>query len=388
MAINSLGIKAIIGLGLLGCWAVLARAQEAPGAAPVDDRGPSLSDLAPVRLYSVPNIAVEPPQPLPPAGAADDPASTTPVAGAAPDPSSSTTPDIDLEGAWRKHLPLYAPGAWRPMGVDILAQNDPGGGDSAGNEHWTLGTHNWRYTRPNGVGLTLGNDMAAAPQWGNSARLGGVQLSDQLSKGNAAVGQWQYSAMVGALDYSPSTSEGGLMYGPAASSSVLRYGWSPQLTLESQLEWAPAMDTLGVGGTYDTRNWGVWKAGVAKASQDMQHGWRYQVGYEASVLDTLKLSWTNEQRSGGFADLSRYRDYSVDGGQTSNRWAATWPTGRWGDISGTYETVDTALGPSKQYIGLSQQFWLSPNLRVALKADHERIGGDYDVGLHFSIPIN
>ncbi len=373
---------------MLGCWAVLARAQEAPSAAPVDGSGPSLRDLAPVRLYSVPDIVVEPAQPLPPAGTADVPAPTAAVVGAASGPDTSSSPDLDLEEAWRKHLAYYAPGAWRPMGANISTPDDLGGFNPAGGEHWTLGTHNWRYTRADGLDLTLGNDLAGAPQWGNSARLGGVQVSRQLSKGNAAEGQWQYSTMLGALDYSPDTSEGGLTYGPAASSSVLRYGWSPQLTLESQLEWSPAMDTLGVGGAYDTRDWGVWSAGVARASQDMQHGLRYQVGYEASILDTLKLSWANEQRSNGFADLNQYRDYSANGGQTSNRWMATWATGRWGDISGTYETVDTALGPSKQYIGLSQQFWMSPNLRVALKADHERIGGDYDVGLHFSIPIN
>ncbi|MEO6984714.1 MAG: hypothetical protein ABI155_05180 [Paralcaligenes sp.] len=387
MAINSFSIKTKIGLGMLGCWAMVAGAQEVPYTVMVDDNGPSLSDLAPVRLYSVPNISVEPAQPLPPVGASGDVAPAA-VVVAAPEPDSAPAPELtlDLEGAWRKHMPMYAPGAWQPMGVNVLTKD--GRVDQTGDEHWTLGTHNWRYTRANGTNLTLGNDLAGAPQWSDSARLGGVQYSHQLSTENAAADQWQYSTMVGALDYSPSTTEGGLMYGPAASSSVLRYGWSPQFTLESQLELAPAMDTLGLGGAYDTRGWGVWKAGVAQASRDMQRGWRYQVGYEANVLDTLKLSWVNAQRSGGFADLNRYRDYSVDGGQASNRWVTTWPTGRWGDISGSYETVHTVSGPSKQYIGLGQQFWLSPHLKVALQADHERIGGDYNVGLHFSIPIN
>ncbi|WP_460874043.1 hypothetical protein [Paralcaligenes ginsengisoli] len=345
------------------------------------DSGPSLGDLAPVHLYSVPEVSVEPPQGLPPADAADESVPSTDAQADAAGPSIS-----ELEEGWR--TPDYAPSGWMPMG-EVLTEEGTWVPDRTAGEGWTLGTHNWRYTRGNGTGLTLGNDLAAAPGWGNAARMGGIRFSQSLSNGNVAADQWQYSAMAGALDYSPkAATEGGLLYGPAAGNTVVRYGWTSSLTLESQLEWAPDMKNMGVGGQYDTHQWGVWKAGVAKASRDMHEGLRYQIGYETSILDTLKLSWTNEQRTAGFSDLSRYENFSTDaGGLTRNLLSATLPLGRWGDLTGSYEAIDTAAGPSREYLGVAQQFWLSPNLQVSLKADRDRLSGDYDVGLRFSIPI-
>src|SRR3546814_12522871 len=69
------------------------------------------------------------------------------------------------------------------------------------------------------------------------------------------------------------------------------------------------------------------------------------------------------------------------------RWTATVPTGRWGDVSGVYENEYSSTGNTRRSFGVSQQFWYSPNLRIGLKAERELVSGDYDIGLRFSVPI-
>lgn len=195
--------------------------------------------------------------------------------------------------------------------------------------------------------------------------------------------------MVGALtDTSSQAADTALQYGAAAGNTMIRYGLSPQLKLDSQMEWAPGMLTAGLGGEYDTQGLGAWTAGVAKASHELNEGWRYRVGYQTRVLDDLRLSWVNEQRSGGFSDLTRYQDFMVDAGMSRNQWAATLDMGRWGDLVGRYEVIRAAAGPVAQRYGLAQQFWYSPKLRIAFQADRDAVSGEYGVALRFSVPIN
>lgn len=370
-------------LGGIGLAAALALGP--PAQADTSAQGPSLRDLAPIQVYTVPETDAPAARALPPADAGDE-GSGLRIDPAQQDADSPET--LDLDGTWQPPRPAYAPGAWRPMGLDVLDAQAPDSGATLSSLGWSLGEQNWRYTRPGGLGLTLGNATPTAPTWGSSAALGGVGLSRNLSKGTVQPGQWEYATMVGALDYSPTATQGGFEYGPTASNSLLRYGWSRDLTLESQMETAPSLKTLGVGGTYDTRQWGVWSAGVARASQEMDDGMRYRVGYQASILGDLQLSWVNEHRTAGFSDLSTYRDFAGDDAQTSNLWKLTLPLGAYGSLSGSYQAIETATGPPVEVFGVSHQFSLSPNVKLALQADRQRYTGDYDVGLQLSIPLN
>src|SRR5690606_12245944 len=101
----------------------------------------------------------------------------------------------------------------------------------------------------------------------------------------------------------------------------------------------------------------------------------------------VELSWMGEQRTEGFFDLTNYADFSSAEFQRSSRWQAVVPLGNRGDLVGSYEQVRSASGPLKQQFGFTQQFWYSPNLRVSLNADHDRVSGDYAVGIQFSVPI-
>lgn len=352
--------------------------------------GPALRDLAPIRLYAVPEISVDPPVPLPTPG--EELAPDTEAASEAPD-----IPDIPYDYFWGQNdfrkwhqikVSSASPGLRGSRGWRRTPRTQHRWLSTPSQDPWTFGSSNWRYTGEQGLGVSLGNNEIAAPSWGTAARMGGVSVSQSSEISSDGAHAWQYSMSVGALDYSSSQPQGDLNYGPTASNTVLRYQLNPQVTLESQLEMAPDLVTTGMGGRYATQNWGAWSAGIAKASFGMQEGWRYQAAYEVDVLDNLQLSWLNERHTAGFADLSRYQDAAVSAGGVRQQLTATVPLGRWGDVAGMYENSRSTAGDLQRSFGLTQQFWYSPNLRIGLKAERELVTGDYDVGIRFSVPIN
>lgn len=356
-------------------------------ACPASAAGPQLGDLAPAQVFAAPQISNAPAQPLPDRPAIDD------LFIGMDEPPAEATPDIPYDifwkpgdsTSWLRNKPsTVSPGlrgsrGWRRaprLGARWAGKSD---------HPWTYGTSNWRYADTEGFSVTLGNEDIAVPAWGNATRLGGISISQSslVSAGDAH--RWQYTMAIGALDYSSSQED--LNFGPTASNTVLRYGLSPALTLESQLELAPDLMTSGIGGQYQTR-WGAWSAGVARANQGLYKGWRYQAAYSVDLADTLRLSWLNERHTEGFSDLSRYQNGGgLSPGGMRQKWMATMPLGRWGDLSGSYESARTSLGDQQRSFGFTQQFWYSPNLRVGLRAERELISGDYDIAIRFSVPI-
>ncbi len=379
-----------LALLLISCVCVAAGAQVAAkelASFPEEPRRtPTIRDISPVQVYAAPQVAVSPPRPLPPA-IEPDMYWTASVEAESPPLLSEQDLSPQFDWSYRRRLPtkrLHGPGlrgarGYRaPLSVSTIT----------GHDAWELGAENWRYSRDDQLELTLGNYSSKAPVWGSSVRLGGIAVSQGLTDGVVPEDQWQYGVMVGALDHSTSgITQGDLVYGSGAGDIVVRYGLTPELTLESEGQWAPSMVAAGMGVQYTTPNWGAWRLGLAKATRDLHDGWRYRVGYDVSLLDSLELSWLGEQRSEGFSDLSNYADFGSAPFQRSSRWQAVVPLGSWGDLVGSYERVGSATGPLKQQFGFSQQFWYSPNLRVSLNADHDRVSGDYGVGVQFSVPL-
>lgn len=366
---------------LLGCAGLVCMQMYRPVLA----GGPQLRDLSPVQLFAAPQIEVAPPRPLPePAGvsgADDDAHIFTNAVDSIPDISYSFSWSSGDSAAWRHGgVSRSSPGLWGARGNRFAPAPAPVG------ESWTLGTNNWRYAGDEGLDVALGSNDIAVPAWGNSARLGGISVSQSsLVNTRDAENNWGYSLSIGALDYSPANSAD-LKLGPTAGNSVFSYGVGPDLVLESQVQVAPDLVSTGLGGQYSTA-WGNWSAGLAQANRGVDRGWRYQAAYELDVFDDLQLSWLNERRGAGYADLSRYAaDPSVGG--MRQQWTATMPLGRWGDISGRYENEQSSLGDTRRSFGFTQQFWYSPNLRIGLEAQRELDSGDYDIGIRFSVPIN
>lgn len=360
----------------------------APLGWPVLAYGVQLRDLAPTQVFAAPQIQVAPPQPLPDIGTAsvddDDEYVFTDDADSIPDISYSFSWSPNDSAAWRdRGLSRSSPGLWGALDTVRVRQFAPP--PAAAGMPWTLGSSNWSYAGDDGLDVALGGNDIATPAWGNTARLGGISIS-QSSLVNAEDEQrnWQYALAIGVLDFSSGT-VGDLDLGPTAANSVLRYGVSPSLVLESQLQMAPDLMSTGLGGQYQT-DWGKWSAGLARANAGAYQGWRYQAAYELDVFEDLQLSWLGERRDPGYADLSRYTADSSVGG-VRQQWKATVPLGRWGDLSGKFENEQTSLGESRSRFGFTQQFWYSPNLRVGLAAQRELDSGDYDIGIRFSVPI-
>src|SRR5690606_2731341 len=356
-------------------------------AGPAWAGGPLLRDLAPVQVFAAPQIQVDPPRPLPDTTQPkDDKYVFTNAAESIPDISYSFSWSQTDTKVWQpSKLSSSSPGLWGAQGGRRVQRFSAPVLAAPAGESWTLGTQNWRYSGDDGLDVTLGSDEIVVPAWGSSARLGGINVSQSsLVSGSDTENNWQYALSVGALDYSSSGS-GDLDLGPTAANSVFRYGVSPTFTLESQMQVAPDLFSTGLGGQYRT-DWGVWSAGLARAERGMYNGWRYQAGYELDVFEDLQLSWLNERRGAGYTDLSRYTaDPSV--GSVRQKWMATVPLGRWGDLNGVYENEQSSLGDTRRSFGLTQQFWYSPNLRIGLQAQREITSGDYDIGIRLSVPI-
>lgn len=365
---------------LRGCGA-LALCMAATAAAAAS--GPQLSDLAPVKLYPVALPSVEAPMPLPePGSAAPEAYSILPDVPDVPydyfwtgddwasgRQASYSVSGTGLVGPLERKRKFAARSRWLPT-----ASTDP----------WTLGSRNWRYSDAEGLDVTLGNEEIEIPAWGRAVRLGGVSLSQSSLVSSDYVDSWQYSLSLGALDRS-TAEQGDLEYGETAGNLVLRYGVNKDLSIESQTQVAPEMVAHGVGGKYET-DWGAWSAGVARATQGLYKGWRYQAAYTVNVLDDLEVSWRNERYTPGFVDLSRY-GADLSSGGTVQALSAKMLLGRWGDLSGTFENESSSSGAVRRSFGLTQQFWYSPNLRIGLRAEREIVSGDYDIGIRFSVPI-
>lgn len=342
-------------------------------------------DLAPVRLYPVETASISPPKPLP-ALPPDVDQDVNAGEGLRASLFSDAPDELDVQTVdWsyqRRLKPYRGLGIARGYNADSLTVSSLTSPDS-----WRLGAENWRHSGSDGTDLTLGSYAPRSYVWGGGARLGGIAVSRSLTDGAVPEDRWQYGVVLGAINHTDAgASSGALTYGAGASDAVVRYGVSSDLTLESQVQWAPQMVTAGIGGRVSTP-WGAWRAGVAKATHDLHEGWRYRIGYDVGLTEDIRLSWLTEQRSGEFTDLSNYHSFAADGGRTRNLISTSIPIGRWGTVRGSYESVASQAEPLKQRFVVSQQFWYSPNLRVSLSAQRERVSGDYGLGLEFALPI-
>lgn len=341
-------------------------------------------DLAPVRLFPVEVVEVDAPEPLPqlPPDVEQSVESGQGLLASmfAPPPNDFDNGGVDW--SYQRRLKPYRGkgigGGSSPLKVSSLTSTDS----------WQLGAENWRYLGDDGTDLTLGSYSPRTQLWGGGVRLGGVALTRSLTDTAVPEAQWQYGLALGALNYTDAAAKSGaLAYGTGASDAILRYGVSPDLTLETQMQWAPDMVTAGIGGQYSTVL-GAWRLGVAKATHNLNEGWRYRLGYDVGLFDDIELSWLTERRSGGFSDLSNYTGFAADSGRTRNLVSTSVPLGRWGTLRGSYEEISSDIESVKQQLIVSQQFWYSPNLRVSLSAQREQVTGNYGLGLELALPIN
>ncbi len=256
---------------------------------------------------------------------------------------------------------------------------------SAPDQVWQFGERNWRYVNGEGLQLTLGNDTVTAPDWARPVELGGVNISQQFEQGPA--GPWRYALAIGALDMSGKQDNGDLVYGSSASSLMVSTDLTSRTSLDTQMESARDFGLTGLGATYRSPDFGVWQASVAKASHSVGQGWRYQAAYGLDVLGDLQLQWQGERYQDNFLDLSRYQGMKVAAASSRQMLGLSVPLRGWGEVKTQYEVQQVVAGGENRYLGVTQQFWYSPHLRVGLQARRHLESRQSNIALRFSIPI-
>ncbi|WP_157055478.1 fimbrial protein [Achromobacter spanius] len=252
------------------------------------------------------------------------------------------------------------------------------------------GDRNWVYRNTAGPSLTVGNINANAPVWGSSAPVGGLQIANWA--GSAATvpeGSFGYSSSVGKLNrMDPAARSGPVDYGASVGSGSVRYGLTPVLTLEGQMQSAPALTTRGLGTTYAAGEYGTFQAGATQSSFDASNAWRYRFGYNVDVADMVNLGYTNEQIGAGFGDLSTYSGGVASAAQTRNTLSAGVPITGWGTFSGTYSGLREGSALAEQRVGLSHSMFVAPKVQLAVGADRDIVSGNYEWRANLSMPVD
>ncbi|MEB6661884.1 fimbrial protein [Achromobacter ruhlandii] len=252
------------------------------------------------------------------------------------------------------------------------------------------GDRNWVYRNTTGPSFSVGNINANAPTWGSSAPVGGLQISNLPSTtAPLAEGSFGYSSSLGRLNrMDPSATSGAVDYGASVGNSTVRYGLTPVLTLEGQMQSAPSLTTRGMGTTYAAGDYGTFQAGATQSSFDAASAWRYRFGYSVDVADAVNLGYTNEQIGAGFGDLSTYSGGVAAAPQTRNTLTAGVPISGWGTLSGTYSGLHEGSALAEQRVGLSHSMFVAPKVKLAVGADRDIISGNYEWRANLSMPVD
>jgi hypothetical protein len=247
----------------------------------------------------------------------------------------------------------------------------------------------WVYRDDVGPSVALGNLTSNAPLWGNTVPIGGLQLSsgwsgtsDRLKQGDFA-----YSSSVGRLNYTDtSATSGAIDYGVTASSGSLRYGVTPDLTLESQFQGAPALATRGIGSTFSAGEFGTFRVGATNSHFHQSTAWRYRFGYNVNLTEDVSLAVTNEQVEAGFGDLSTYRSGLNSAPLMKNALAAGIPVSG-GTLMGTYTGTREHGIAVEQRFGVEHSRLIAPQVRLAVGGNRDVLSGDYEVRAGVSMPV-
>ncbi|CAB3817274.1 fimbrial protein [Achromobacter sp. K91] len=252
------------------------------------------------------------------------------------------------------------------------------------------GNRNWVYRNTSGPSVAVGNIDARAPAWGSGAPVGGLQISNWAGSGaTAPEGSFGYSSSLGRLNrMDPAASSGAVDYGDPVGSGSVRYGLTPALTVEGQMQSAPSLTTRGMGTTYAAGDYGTFRAGATQSTFDAASAWRYRFDYNVAVADAVNLGYSNEQVGAGYGDLSSYSGGGVSAAHTRNTLSAGVPITGWGVLSGTYSGLREGSELAEQRVGLSHSMFVAPKVKLAVGADRDIISGNYEWRANLSMPVD
>ena len=253
-----------------------------------------------------------------------------------------------------------------------------------------LGAGNWSYQdATQGLGVAVGGVTTTASTSLPASRLGGIQIVQNASStGPLQAGEIGYVSSLGMLNYSDATaSSGGLQYGPSAGAGALRMGVSDTLTMESQLQAAPGLINMGMGGLYSAGAWGALQAAAVQSRYQGNEDWRYTLAYQAD-LEGVQLGVQHEQSGAGYVDLAAYQAGPSGSAYWRNALTAGVPMGAAGMLQGSYAA--SGSGPLvEQTVGLMHSMALGQQgAQIALGANRNLTLREYGMSLQLRLPVN
>ncbi|WP_235490661.1 fimbrial protein [Achromobacter sp. DMS1] len=252
------------------------------------------------------------------------------------------------------------------------------------------GDRNWNYRSPDGPSVTVGNLNTNAPAWGSAAPLGGIQISNWAgASATLPEGSLGYSSSIGRLNLmDPNAQAGAVDYGASVGTGSVRYGLTPSLTVEGQMQSAPSLTSRGLGTTYKTAGYGTFQVGATESTFDASNAWRYRFGYSVDVADAVNLGYVNEQIGAGFGDIASYTGGVAGAPQTRNTLSAGIPISGWGTLSGTYSGLREGSALAEERLGISHSMFVAPKVQLAVGADRDIISGNYEWRANLSMPVD
>lgn len=253
--------------------------------------------------------------------------------------------------------------------------------------HWRLDADAWRYHSTQDVRFIVGTHRPSLASGLAVAPLGGVSFSKQEHGllGLSPHTPWRYGFTWGKVDQKVGSHQ--LDYGAAVGRVWAGIELSPHLLVDGLYQQGPNYQQIGLGTQYDAEQWGLWSLNLAQSQQETNTGWRYQGQYGVKLNEQLVLRWNSETYSGSYTKLSHVKNQKVTTPQQTHGVDVRWDSGRLGILGANYANQKHRYGSNEQSLGISQQFWYSPNLRIDIDAQREKHSGDYNMGLRFSVPL-
>lgn len=311
----------------------------APMMPAITPERPGLSMLLPAQSFAVaPDALGSPEQEL-----ALDPLDEDPLASQTPEseadlvqlnwqPGVDWTPSMAYGGSARVMRTSYR------LGVGHPAQG------------WIPASGYYSYVQDNGSTVSLGQVAQTRRFWGDSPRLGGVQvtqLPSVSSRGTLMPGALGWSTAFGRTSSEDLTrvGSGGLSMGLPMVESAMRYGLTSDLTLETHVQSGLDSSAKGLGGTYAMGDWGAVHVKTTQ-TQDTQ---------------------MQTQTQGTGLGIQFKRDQQ--------------------QFESTYTSTHTGSTSLEQKLGFKHTWLIAPQTRVQLGGDRELGSGNYSMRMELSVPL-
>ncbi len=313
---------------------------------------PGISVLAPVQSFPVvSNSTLSPGIDLALEPLDEDPLATMPTAD---EPSRyarvNGQPGVDALASASSGAIDYAPGSGLEARASVAL-----GGRAGDPDRWMPGVSGFTYTQDNGAAFSVGQVVDPITFWGDSPRLGGVQLvklPTATSRGTLLPGDVGLSTSVGfrtQQEISSANTSGGLTVGAPVGMGSLRMGVTRDLTVESRLQAGSSAGSAGLGGTYAFSDWGTVQVSTVQ-SQNAESPGLPAWPVSRSGLG-LQVHWDAHQ------------------------------------LESTYASSRDGQNLSAQRVGIKHHWLLWPQITLQMGADRELAGGSYSMHMQLSVPI-